>query len=62
MGKNNTVADATIAGLNRTVVKMGAIKLSDGLSKMKEVPLSSIVIHSGARDYGPPPNASERRM
>jgi len=62
MGKTATVADEVVAGLTKKVFKMGAKNLSDRLSKVKEVPFSSIVVDTGARDYGPPPNASERRM
>lgn len=65
LGVNNdedAVADEVMAGLRKDVVKTGTKKLSERLSKMKEVPLSSITISTGARDYGPPPDASERRM
>ena len=51
-----------IGGLNKKAIKVNTKNMADELSKVKEVPLSSIVINSGARDYGPPPNVSERRM
>jgi hypothetical protein len=54
------VVDGVSPPLEKKVFKTKASRRR--LFKVKEVPLSSIVIVTGARDYGPPRNVSERRM
>lgn len=37
-------------------------ELSDSLADTGDIPLSSIDVSTRVKEYGPPPNASERRM
>lgn len=60
--KGGIISQEAIEGLEKKVIKTDTKRVDEELSKVREVPLSCIVIETGARDYGPPADATERRM
>ena len=55
---NNDVA----SGSEKRVIKVSHEELESELAKLREMPFSTIVIETGARHYGLPADAKERRM
>jgi len=51
-----------MSGWEKKTVKISHKELEGELAKLKEIPFSTIVIETGARHYGLPADAKERRM
>ncbi len=63
MKKGETVLkDKAASGWQTEVVKVSHKELEAELAKLRETPFSTIVIETGARHFGLPPDAKERRM
>lgn len=54
--------DDVAPGWQKKVIKVSRKELEGELAKLRETPFSTIVIQTGARHYGLPPDAKERRM
>ncbi len=54
--------DVALSGWEKRVIKISHKELEGELAKLRETPFSAIVIETGARHYGLPPDAKERRM
>lgn len=50
------------SGWEKKVVKVSHKELEAERAKLRETPFSAIVVETGARRYGLPPDAKERRM
>jgi hypothetical protein len=63
MKKRGTILmNEAASGWETKVVKVSHKELEAKLAKLREMPFSTIVIETGARHYGLPPDAKERRM
>ncbi len=62
MRKATPVAYDATGDVQKKVVKVDTKRMANELSKAQDVVLSSIVVETGSRSYGPPPDASQRRM
>lgn len=50
------------SGWEKKVTEVSHKELEGELAKLRKAPFSTIVIETGARHYGLPPDAKERRM
>jgi len=63
MGKGGIILkDEAASGWEKKVVKVPPKKLEGELAKLRETPFSAVVVETGTRRYGLPPDAKERRM
>lgn len=60
--ESNILSQEAAVGFEKRAFRLTPKRADNELPKLKEVPLSAIVIETGARDYGPPPDAVERRL
>lgn len=63
MKKGGTILkDEATPGWEKKTVEVSHKELEGELAKLRETPFSTIMIETGARHYGLPADAKERRM